>query len=106
MASTAFQSVTQRLDQRNPSAAVEMVALAQAGDADAQHKASELTLRGMAGPVDLKQANRWMANAAAPHQLKDGVLPPPCFISTTPMKVVRPTFRNSESRSAAGLATC
>ena len=65
MASSAFQSVTRRLDLRDPSAAAEMIALAQAGDADAQYKASELTLRGMAGPLDLKQANRWMAKAAA-----------------------------------------
>ena len=65
MASTVFQSLTQRLDQRDPLAAAEMLALAGAGDADAKYKASELTLRGMAGPVDLKQANRWMARAAA-----------------------------------------
>ena len=64
MASTAYQSITQRLDRRDPSAAVEMIALADAGDADAQYKASELTLRGLAGPVDLKQANRWMTKAA------------------------------------------
>jgi TPR repeat protein len=42
-----------------------MIALAEGGDADAQFKASELCLRGLAGRVDLEQANRWMAKAAA-----------------------------------------
>lgn len=70
MASTAYQSLAERLDRRDPLAASEMLALAKAGDADAQYKASELTLRGMAGPVDLKQANRWMTKAAAQGQVE------------------------------------
>ena len=65
MSSTAYQTLAQRLDQRDASAAGAMIKLAEAGDADAQYKASELCLRGMAGPVDLKQAHRWMSKAAA-----------------------------------------
>ena len=65
MVSPSFQSLARRLDQRDPTAAADMLALAKAGDADAQYKASELTLRGMAGPVDLAVANRWMVKAAA-----------------------------------------
>jgi len=65
MPSTAYQTLTQRLEQRDASAASAMMALAEAGDTDAQFKASELTLRGLAGPVDLDQAERWMAKAAA-----------------------------------------
>lgn len=65
MPSIAYQSLAQLLDQRDLSAAAGMIALAKAGDADAQYKASELCLRGMAGPVDLKQANRWMKKSAA-----------------------------------------
>ncbi len=65
MPSTAFQSLADRLDRRDPLAAGAMLALAEAGDADAQYKASELTLRGQAGPVDVEKAHRWMARAAA-----------------------------------------
>ena len=68
MPSTAYQTLAQRLDQRDASAAGAMIKLAGAGDADAQYKASELCLRGMAGPVDLKQAHRWMRKAAAQGQ--------------------------------------
>lgn len=64
MPSTAYQSLADRLERRDPLAAAAMLALAEAGDADAQYKASELTLRGQAGPVDLEQAHRWMARAA------------------------------------------
>lgn len=64
MPSTAFQSLADRLERRDPLAATAMLALAEAGDADAQYKASELTLRGQAGPVDLSVAHRWMAKAA------------------------------------------
>ena len=64
MPSTAYQSLTERLDRRDPLAAAAMLALADTGDADAQYKASELTLRGQAGPVDLAVAHRWMARAA------------------------------------------
>ena len=68
MPSTAYQTLAQRLDQRDASAAGAMIKLAEAGDADAQYKASELCLRGMAGPVDLTQAHRWMAKAAGQGQ--------------------------------------
>ena len=64
MPSIAYQNLAQRLDQRDASAAGAMMALAEAGDADAQYKASELCLRGMAGPIDLTQAYRWMVKAA------------------------------------------
>ena len=65
MSSTAYQTLAQRLGQRDDSAVAAMIALAEAGDADAQFKTSELILRGKTGPVDLGQANRWMATAAA-----------------------------------------
>lgn len=65
MPSTAFHSLAERLDRRDPLAAAAMIALAETGDADAQYKASELTLRGQAGPVDLHVAHRWIARAAA-----------------------------------------
>ena len=64
MSSTAFHLLTQRLGKRDTSAAAAMLALAEDGDADAQNKAGELSLRGMAGPVDLEQASRWIAKAA------------------------------------------
>lgn len=65
MSDSAYQSLAQRLDRRDRSAATEMIALADAGNADAQYKTSELILRGMTGAVDLAQAHRWMARAAA-----------------------------------------
>ena len=65
MPSAAFQTLNERLDRRDLSAASAMLALAEAGDADAQYKASELALRGLTGGVDLELANRWMAKAAA-----------------------------------------
>ena len=68
MSSIAYQSLSMRLEQRDFSAAQDMIALADAGDADAQDKAGELCLRGIAGPVDLKQAHRWIAKAAAQGQ--------------------------------------
>jgi prolyl 4-hydroxylase len=64
MPSAAYQSLTQRLDERDPLAPAEVMALAKSGDPDAQFKASELSLRGMAGAVDLKAANRWVRKAA------------------------------------------
>ncbi|MES2905366.1 MAG: 2OG-Fe(II) oxygenase [Pseudomonadota bacterium] len=64
MPSTSYQSLSDRLERRDPHAAAAMLALAETGDADAQYKASELTLRGQAGPVDLTIAHRWMARAA------------------------------------------
>jgi prolyl 4-hydroxylase len=42
-----------------------LLALAAAGDADAMIKASELSLRGLAGPVDLRAAHDFMRRAAA-----------------------------------------
>ena len=68
MPATAFESLANRLNQRDPAAAAEMIALARSGDPDAQHKAAELCLRGMAGPVDLKQANHWMGRASSQGQ--------------------------------------
>ena len=65
MPSSAYQSLAHRLDQRDFAAAPDMLALAAAGDADAQNKAGELCLRGMGGPVDLEKASRWIAKAAA-----------------------------------------
>ena len=65
MPSAAYLTLTKRLDKRDASAASAMLALAEAGDADAQHKASELALRGMAGPIDLELGHRLMAKAAA-----------------------------------------
>ena len=70
MSSTAYQSLAERLERRDPLAAAAMLALAEAGDADAQYKASELTLRGQAGPIDLAKAHRWMARAAAKGQVE------------------------------------
>lgn len=64
MPSTAYQSLADRLDRRESGAVAPMLALAEAGDADAQYKASELTLRGQAGPANLTVARRWMAKAA------------------------------------------
>jgi hypothetical protein len=68
MPSSAYASLAFRLDQRDFAAAPEMLALAAAGDADAQNKSGELCLRGIGGPVDLNQANRWIAKAAAQGQ--------------------------------------
>ena len=65
MSSTDYQSIAERLDRRDPLAAKAMLVLAEEGDPDAQYKASELVLRGLAGPVDLSMAHRWMARAAA-----------------------------------------
>ncbi len=65
MDSPAYLSLKDRLGAGDVTAAAAIVALAKAGDPDAQYKAGELCLRGMAGPVDLKQANRWIGKAAA-----------------------------------------
>jgi len=65
MPSPAYSALIRRLDQRDPSAVPELLALAGADDPDAQYKAGELCLRGIAGPVDLEQASRWVAKAAA-----------------------------------------
>lgn len=60
----SYQDLAQRLDDRDFSAAAEMLALAEAGLSDAQNKAGELSLRGIGGPVNLKLANRWITMAA------------------------------------------
>ena len=65
MPSAAYLTLIHRLDARDALAVKEMMALASAGDPDAQYKAAELCLRGLAGPVDLSAANRLMGNAAA-----------------------------------------
>ena len=67
MPSPAYQSLAQRFDQRDPAASAELIKLAKTGDPDAQFKAGELFLRGLAGPVDLMQAKRWIGKAAAQH---------------------------------------
>ena len=65
MPSPQYQALEQRLAARDKAAASEMLALAASGDADALFKAAELSLRGMAGPVDLATAYRFMSQAAA-----------------------------------------
>lgn len=65
MPSQQYLALEQRLAERDGAAAAEMLALAEAGDADALFKAAELQLRGLAGPVDLEAAYRLMGQAAA-----------------------------------------
>jgi prolyl 4-hydroxylase len=65
MASPAYEALVERIEARDSLAVQDMIALAGAGDPDAQHKAAELYLRGLAGAVDTKRANRWMSRAAA-----------------------------------------
>lgn len=65
MPSQQYLALAQRLEARDQAAPAAMLALAKAGDADALFKASELTMRGMAGAVDLKSASRLMGEAAA-----------------------------------------
>jgi prolyl 4-hydroxylase len=65
MASQQFVEIERRLRARQPDAALAMMALAADGDADALFNAGELSLRGMAGPVDLKAAYRFVREAAA-----------------------------------------
>src|SRR3954470_21364497 len=65
MPSPQYQALEQRLAAHDKRAASEMLALAANGDADALFKAAELSLRGMAGPVDLAAAYRFMSEAAA-----------------------------------------
>ena len=65
MPSAAYAALAQRIDQRDPSAAVEMMMLARLGDADAAYKMGELALRGMTAPPDPGQAKQWIDQAAA-----------------------------------------
>jgi len=65
MAGQQFLELEERLKARVPGAAEAMLSLAKDGDADALFKASELSLRGMAGAVDLKAALDFMRSAAA-----------------------------------------
>ncbi len=65
MPSQQYQALNDRLEARDKAAPAEMLALAKAGDADALTKAAELSLRGMAGQVDLKAAFGFMSEAAA-----------------------------------------
>lgn len=65
MPSQQYLDLEQRLKAGDQPAASDIIALAGAGDADALFKAAEFRLRGIAGPVDLKTANRLMARAAS-----------------------------------------
>jgi prolyl 4-hydroxylase len=65
MPSPQYLALNARLAARDKAAPVAMLALAEAGDADALLKAAELRMRGMAGPVDLKAAYRLAGEAAA-----------------------------------------
>jgi prolyl 4-hydroxylase len=65
MPSPHYVELEERLSARDPAAAAAMLELANGGDADALYKAAEIHLRGLAGPVDLKSANRSMTRAAA-----------------------------------------
>lgn len=64
MPSPSYLELEARLNARDPRAAAAMLELAKAGDADALFKAAEIHLRGLAGPVDLKAAYRFMKQAA------------------------------------------
>ncbi len=65
MASQHYLALEERLKTGDPAAGPAMLELAKAGDVDALFKAAELSLRGLAGPVDLKAAYRFMGQAAA-----------------------------------------
>lgn len=65
MPSPQYLELEGQLKARQPGAAEAIMRLADGGDADALFKASELSLRGMAGKVDLDAAFRLMAVAAA-----------------------------------------
>jgi prolyl 4-hydroxylase len=65
MPSRTYLELDERLQARDPAAAGAMLALAKTGDGDALFKAAELSLRGIAGPVDLKSAYRFIKQAAA-----------------------------------------
>ena len=65
MPSPQFLTLTERLAGRDAGAAQDIVALAHAGDPDAQYKTAEFRLVGTAGPVDVEAAYRLMAASAA-----------------------------------------
>ena len=65
MPSPRYLELEGQLKARQPGAAEAIVRLADAGDADALFKASELFLRGATGKVDLDAAYRFMALSAA-----------------------------------------
>jgi prolyl 4-hydroxylase len=65
MASRQYLEIAERLEVRDKTAPAAMLALAKSGDADALFKAAELSLRGLAGPVDLKAAFKLTGQAAA-----------------------------------------
>ena len=65
MVSKRYLAIEERLKARDPGAAAEMLALAEAGDADALFKAAEFRLRGTGMPVDLDAAYALMAKAAS-----------------------------------------
>lgn len=68
MPSQQYLALEQRLKVHDQLAPAEMLALARSGDADALFKASELSLRGMTGKIDLKAAYKFMSEAAAKGQ--------------------------------------
>jgi len=65
MASQRYQILEQQYDSGNTNAAKAIVELARAGDPDAQYKASEFRLRGIAGKANVKEARDLMAKSAA-----------------------------------------
>ena len=65
MPSQHYLDLAERLEARDATAVASMLALADAGDADALFKAAELHMRGKAGPVDLEAAFRLTGEAAA-----------------------------------------
>ena len=65
MPSPQYLALNHRVEARDRAAALAMLDLARSGDADAQFKAAEISLRGMAGAVDQKAALRFLGKAAA-----------------------------------------
>ncbi len=65
MASEQYLELEKRLGDGDPAAARAIVAMAEAGDADAQFTTAEFRLRGIAGSFDLDAAHELMASAAA-----------------------------------------
>ena len=65
MPSKQYLALEKRLGACEPNAATAILALAEEGDADALFKMGELSLRGMAGPVDLGAAYGFITRAAA-----------------------------------------
>ncbi len=65
MTSLQYLQLAQRLAGGDSSAATALIALAKAGDADAEYKVAEFRLRGVGGRRDLGEAHTLMASAAA-----------------------------------------